>query len=165
LSPRYAAATNILLTAAYPAAATRRLGLFAAGFTTVRCRLAAVGGAFKTIPFLLFCNVPMLGAIEWRRPSALTRLPARWLLSPGLHERRLPAGSLATCLPALAGIARSPGESRPRPSGWFSQWLAPASPVNWRPARPSLIDFEGVACREALHAQPVMHCLKASTST
>ncbi len=106
----YAAATNILLdhkpNPARPLPGG--LGLFAAGFTiSAVSAFAAIGGAFMTIPFLLLCNVPMLGAIG---AAAAIGFPISiagtvGFVASGLHEGGLPAWSLGyVYLPALAGI-------------------------------------------------------------
>jgi uncharacterized protein len=85
------------------------LGMFVAGFLfSALSAFAAVGGAFMTIPFMLWCGVPMLEAIG---TASLIGLPialsgsAGFMLA-GLAAEGLPAHSLGfVYLPALAGVA------------------------------------------------------------
>lgn len=62
----YVAATNILL-GRTPSASRQvpgAIGMFIAGLVISSVSaFAAIGGAFMTIPFLMYCNVPMLQAI------------------------------------------------------------------------------------------------------
>jgi uncharacterized membrane protein YfcA len=81
-------------------------GLFGAGaFIGAVSSLMAAGGAFLTIPFLAWCNVPIRRAIG---TAAANGLPiaiagtAGYILN-GIHAERLPAWSLGyVYLPALA---------------------------------------------------------------
>lgn len=107
----YAAATNLLIDKKPPA--VRQLpglpGMFAAGFfISGFSALAAIGGAVMTIPFMLYCNVPLIQAIG---TAAIIGFPIAvsgsigFALS-GLGQADLPAWSLGyVYLPALAGIS------------------------------------------------------------
>lgn len=106
----YLAATNMLLdrkpkaTRQPPGAA----GMSVAGFLiSATSAFAAVGGAFMTVPFMLWCNVPMLQAIGTAAaigfPIALSGTIG--FIVTGLRETGLPAHTLGfVYLPALGGI-------------------------------------------------------------
>ena len=104
------AATNLLLDVR-PKPSRRPPGLAGmtlAGFTvSALSALAAVGGAFLTVPFMLWCNVPLLTAIGTAAaigfPIALSGTIG--FVAAGLRETLLPSYSLGfVYLPALAGI-------------------------------------------------------------
>lgn len=106
----YAAATNILLSR-NPSAAREPPGLagmFAVGFgISAVSAFAAVGGAFLTVPFLAYCNVPMLAAIGTAAavgfPIALAG--SIGFAAAGAGVQGLPEYSLGFIfLPALAGL-------------------------------------------------------------
>ena len=106
----YIAATHMLLERK-PKASRQPPGLagmFAAGFLiSAASAFAAVGGAFMTVPFMLWCNVPMLQAIGTAAmigfPIALSGTIG--FVATGLRETGLPPYSLGfVYLPALAGI-------------------------------------------------------------
>ncbi len=84
------------------------LGMFAAGFVMSSVSaFAAIGGAFMTIPFLMYCNVPILQAIGTAAavgfPIALAGSVG--YIATGMGVAGLPAPSLGyVYLPALAGI-------------------------------------------------------------
>jgi uncharacterized membrane protein YfcA len=68
---------------------------------------SAIGGAFMTVPFMLWCNVPLLPAIGTAAaigfPIALSGTLG--FIATGLREPALPAYSLGfVYLPAMAGI-------------------------------------------------------------
>ena len=107
----YAAAINILLDRA--AKSSRALpgpaGMFGAGFVISGvCALVAMGGAFMTVPFLLWCNVSMRQAIG---SAAFVGFPialvgAAGYLFIGWKLSELPPWSLGyVYLPALLGIS------------------------------------------------------------
>jgi uncharacterized membrane protein YfcA len=109
----YAAATSMLLDRK-PRASREPPGI--AGMTGVGflvslfSTLAAVGGAFVTVPFMLWCNVPLLQAIGTAAaigfPIALSG--AAGFVATGLRETGLPPYSLGfVFLPALGGIVVS----------------------------------------------------------
>ena len=109
----YLAATNMLLDTK-PKASRQPpglLGMFIAGFlVSSASAFAAVGGAFMTVPFMLWCNVPMLPAIGTAAvigfPIALSGT-AGFILA-GLRETGLPPHSVGfVFLPALGGIVVS----------------------------------------------------------
>jgi len=83
-------------------------GMSAAGFTiSALSAFAAVGGAFLTVPFMLWCNVPLLTAIGTASaigfPIALSGTIG--FIATGLHEAALPPWSLGfVFLPALAVV-------------------------------------------------------------
>jgi len=83
-------------------------GMFAAGFViSAASAFAAVGGAFMTVPFMLWCNVPMLQAIGTAAvigfPIALSGTIG--FVATGLREAGLPPYTVGfVYLPALAGI-------------------------------------------------------------
>jgi hypothetical protein len=71
---------------------------------------AAIGGAFLTVPFMLWCNVPLLSAIGTAAvigfPIALSGTVG--FVATGLREAGLPPYSVGfVYLPALAGIVVS----------------------------------------------------------
>jgi uncharacterized membrane protein YfcA len=83
-------------------------GMSLAGFTiSALSAFAAVGGAFMTVPFMLWCNVALLTAIGTAAaigfPIALSGTIG--FIATGLRETALPAHSLGfVYLPALAGV-------------------------------------------------------------
>jgi uncharacterized membrane protein YfcA len=83
-------------------------GMFVAGFlVSALSAFAAVGGAFMTVPFMLWCNVPILQAIGTAAvigfPIALSGTAG--FVATGLREAHLPPYSFGfVFLPALAGI-------------------------------------------------------------
>jgi len=106
----YIAATNILLgrqpkaTREPPGAA----GMFLVGFVISGVStLGALGGAFITVPFLMYCNVPMLQAIG---TAAAVGFPIGLagtvgFVATGWNAAGVPSPSLGyVYLPALAGI-------------------------------------------------------------
>jgi len=106
----YAAAVNMLIDR--KPSATRTLpglaGLFTAGAVISGVSaFAAVGGAFMSVPFMVWCNVPMLNAIG---TAAAIGVPiaaagAAGYVVTGWREAGLPAWSAGyVYLPALAGI-------------------------------------------------------------
>jgi uncharacterized membrane protein YfcA len=106
----YLAATNMLLDRK-PKASRQPPGLAgmsAAGFViSAASAFAAVGGAFMTVPFMLWCNVPMLQAIGTAAaigfPIALSGTIG--FVVTGLRETGLPPHTLGfVYLPALGGI-------------------------------------------------------------
>jgi uncharacterized membrane protein YfcA len=106
----YIAATNLLIdrkpkpTREAPGFA----GMSVFGFVvSAASAFAAIGGAFLTVPFMLWCNVPMLAAIGTAAvigfPIALSGTVG--FIATGLRETGLPAYSVGfVYLPALAGI-------------------------------------------------------------
>jgi uncharacterized membrane protein YfcA len=106
----YIAATNLLLdrnprpSRAPPGFA----GMSSFGFlVSAASAFAAVGGAFMTVPFMLWCNVPMLQAIGTAAvigfPIALSGTIG--FIATGLSETGLPPYSVGyVFLPALGGI-------------------------------------------------------------
>ena len=109
----YAAATGILIDRKPKAA--RELpgaaGMFAAGFLfSALSAFAAVGGAFLTIPFMMWCGVPMIEAIG---TASLIGLPIALsgsvgFMLAGMSTEGLPAYSVGfVYLPALAGVVAS----------------------------------------------------------
>jgi uncharacterized membrane protein YfcA len=83
-------------------------GLSIAGFAiSALSAFAAVGGAFMTVPFMLWCNVPLLTAIGTAAaigfPIALAGTVG--FIASGLRESALPPNSIGfVFLPALAGV-------------------------------------------------------------
>jgi uncharacterized membrane protein YfcA len=83
-------------------------GMTLAGFAiSALSALAAVGGAFLTVPFMLWCNVPLLTAIGTAAaigfPIAVSGTIG--FVAAGLRESLLPPYSVGfVFLPALAGI-------------------------------------------------------------
>jgi uncharacterized protein len=106
----YLAATNMLL-GSKPKATRQAPGLAGmslAGFLiSATSAFAAVGGAFMTVPFMLWCNVPMLQAIG---TAAAIGFPIAFsgtigFVATGLRETGLPPYSVGfVYLPALGGI-------------------------------------------------------------
>jgi uncharacterized membrane protein YfcA len=106
----YAAALNVFLqrkpnpSRTLPGAA----GLFAAGAAiSAVSAVAAVGGAFLTVPFMVWCNVPMLHAIGTAAAIGFPIAAAGTVgyVATGLGQASLPAWSLGyVYLPALAGV-------------------------------------------------------------
>src|SRR3989475_11014731 len=83
-------------------------GMFVFGFlVSALSAFAAIGGAFMTVPFMLWCNVPMLQAIGTAAvigfPIALSGTIG--FIATGSRETGLPPYSVGfVFLPALAGI-------------------------------------------------------------
>ena len=90
-------------------AAPGALGMFLAGFSiSATSAFAAIGGAFMTVPFMLYCNVPLLQAIGCAAaigfPIALAGTTG--FIASGLAHGGLPAWSVGyVYLPAVMGIA------------------------------------------------------------
>jgi uncharacterized membrane protein YfcA len=84
-------------------------GMFLAGFViSATSAFAAIGGAFMTVPFMLYCNVPLLQAIGCAAaigfPIALAGTTG--FIASGLGQGGLPAWSVGyVYLPAVLGIA------------------------------------------------------------
>ncbi len=106
----YGAATHMLLDRK-PKASRQPpgwVGMFVAGFlVSSLSAFAAIGGAFMTVPFMLWCNVPMLEAIGTAAvigfPIALSGTIG--FIVMGLRETGLPPYSAGfVFLPALAGV-------------------------------------------------------------
>src|SRR5260221_5250008 len=82
--------------------------MFVFGFlVSALSAFAAIGGAFMTVPFMLWCNVPMLQAIGTAAvigfPIALSGTIG--FIATGLRETGLPPYSVGfVYLPAMAGI-------------------------------------------------------------
>ena len=107
----YIASANMMLerkpapSRAVPGAA----GMFGAGFLiSAASAFAAIGGAFMTVPFMLYCNVPLLQAIGCAAaigfPIALAGTTG--FIVSGLAHGGLPPWSIGyVYLPALTGIA------------------------------------------------------------
>jgi uncharacterized membrane protein YfcA len=106
----YAAALNVLLERKPNPARSLPgpLGLFAAGAAISGISaFAAVGGAFMTVPFMVWCNVPMLHAIGTAAAIGFPIAAAGTVgyVAIGASQPGLPAWSLGyVYLPALAGI-------------------------------------------------------------
>jgi uncharacterized membrane protein YfcA len=106
----YVAATSMLLdTKPKPSRSAPGLpGTSLAGFViSALSAFAAIGGAFLSIPFMLWCNVPLLSAIGTASmigfPIALSGTVG--FVAAGLRETGLPEYSVGfVYLPALAGI-------------------------------------------------------------
>jgi len=106
----FLAATNLLLDRKpKPARQPPGLaGMFAFGFVvSAVSAFTAIGGAFMTVPFMLWCNVPMLQAIGTAAvigfPIALAGTIG--FVATGLGETGLPPYSVGfVYLPAMAGI-------------------------------------------------------------
>ena len=83
-------------------------GLFAVGAgISGLSAFAAVGGAFLTVPFMVWCNVPMLTAIGTAAAIGFPIAAAGSVgyVATGLTQQGLPAWSLGyVYLPALAGV-------------------------------------------------------------
>jgi uncharacterized membrane protein YfcA len=109
----YAAATNLLLDRKpRPSRETPGLaGMFAFGFVvSAVSALTAIGGAFMTVPFMLWCNVPMLQAIGTAAAIGFPIAAAgtAGFIVTGLRETALPPYSVGfVYLPAMAGIVVS----------------------------------------------------------
>ncbi|HKW39037.1 MAG TPA: sulfite exporter TauE/SafE family protein [Burkholderiales bacterium] len=109
----YVAATNILLDRKPKPSreAPGFAGMFAFGFAvSAVSAFTAIGGAFMTVPFMLWCNVPLLAAIGTAAmigfPIALSGTAG--FVAAGLREAGLPQYSLGfVYLPAVAGIVVS----------------------------------------------------------
>lgn len=106
----YVAATSILLDRR-PKPSRQPLGfagMFIAWFlVSALSAFAAVGGSFMTVPFMLWCNVPILSAIGTAAaigfPIALAGTIG--FVVTGLHRAGLPPYSVGfVFLPALAGV-------------------------------------------------------------
>jgi len=109
----YVAATHMLLDTK-PRASRQPpglVGMSAAGVAVSSLSaFAAIGGAFMTVPFMLWCNVPMLQAIGTAAvigfPIALSGTVG--FIATGLRETGLPPWSVGfVFLPALGGIVVS----------------------------------------------------------
>jgi len=107
----YIAATNILLgrTPSGSRQVPGFIGMFIAGLVISSVSaFAAIGGAFMTIPFLMYCNVPMLQAIG---TAALVGFPIALsgsigFIATGWSVSGLPEPHLGyVYFPALAGLA------------------------------------------------------------
>jgi len=109
----YVAATNMLLDrkpkpSRQPPGFT---GMTAFGFVvSAVSAFTAIGGAFMTVPFMLWCNVPLLSAIGTAAaigfPIALSGTAG--FIVAGLREGGLPSYSVGfVYLPAVAGIVVS----------------------------------------------------------
>jgi uncharacterized membrane protein YfcA len=106
----YVAALNMLLerkpnpSRALPGAA----GLFAVGAAISGISaFAAVGGAFLTVPFMVWCNLPLLNAIGTAAAIGFPIAAAGTVgyVATGLNQPGLPEWSLGyVYLPALAGV-------------------------------------------------------------
>ena len=83
-------------------------GLFAAGAAiSGASAFAAVGGAFLTVPFMVWCNVPMISAIGTAAAIGFPVAAAGTIgfVATGLGKAGLPPWSLGyVYLPALAGV-------------------------------------------------------------
>ena len=109
----YIAATNMLLDRKpKPSRQPPGLaGMFVFGFlVSAVSAFTAIGGAFMTVPFMLWCNVPLLQAIGTAAaigfPIALSGTAG--FIATGLREAGLPPYSVGfVYLPALAGIVVS----------------------------------------------------------
>lgn len=106
----YIAATSMLIDT-QPKPSRRApgfLGTSLAGFAiSALSAFAAIGGAFLSIPFMLWCNVPLLSAIGTAAmigfPIALSGTVG--FVATGLRQTGLPAYSVGfVYLPALAGV-------------------------------------------------------------
>ncbi|MEI6302321.1 MAG: sulfite exporter TauE/SafE family protein [Betaproteobacteria bacterium] len=86
-------------------------GMFAAGFgISAASAFAAIGGAFVTVPFLVWCNVPLLQAIGTAAAVGFPIAVAGSIgfVAAGLMQNGLPEWSVGYIyLPAFAGIAVS----------------------------------------------------------
>jgi len=85
------------------------VGMFIAGFLiSAASAFAAIGGAFMTVPFMMYCNVPLIQAIGCAAaigfPIALAGTAG--FVASGLAHGGLPEWSVGyVYLPAVAGIA------------------------------------------------------------
>lgn len=106
----YAASVNLLLDRKPNPSRTPPgpIGLFAVGATiSAVSAFAAVGGAFMAVPFMVWCNVPMLQAIGTAAAIGFPIAAAGSVgyIASGLIEGGLPEWSLGyVYLPALAGV-------------------------------------------------------------
>jgi len=97
-------------------------GMFAAGFLiSAASAFAAIGGAFMTVPFMMYCNVPLIQAIGCAAaigfPIALAGTVG--FVASGLAQGGLPPWSFGyVYLPALAGIALTSVVSAPAGRRW-----------------------------------------------
>ena len=106
----YIAATNLLLDRKPKASREPPgfAGMFVFGLVvSALSAFTAIGGAFMTVPFMLWCNVPMLQAIGTAAvigfPIALSGTIG--FVATGLRESGLPPYSIGyVFLPALGGI-------------------------------------------------------------
>jgi len=106
----YIAATNLLIDRKPKPSreAPGFAGMSVFGFVvSAASAFAAIGGAFLTVPFMLWCNVPMLQAIGTAAvigfPIALSGTVG--FIATGLRETGLPPYTVGfVYLPALAGI-------------------------------------------------------------
>lgn len=106
----YIAATNLLIDRKPKPSreAPGFVGMSVFGFVvSAASAFAAIGGAFLTVPFMLWCNVPMLPAIGTAAvigfPIALSGTVG--FIATGLRETGLPPYTVGfVYLPALAGI-------------------------------------------------------------
>ncbi|HKW38062.1 MAG TPA: sulfite exporter TauE/SafE family protein [Burkholderiales bacterium] len=106
----YIAATNLLIDRKPKPSreAPGFVGMSVFGFVvSAASAFAAIGGAFLTVPFMLWCNVPMLPAIGTAAvigfPIALSGTIG--FIATGLRETGLPPYTVGfVYLPALAGI-------------------------------------------------------------
>jgi uncharacterized membrane protein YfcA len=106
----YIAATNLLIDRKPKPSreAPGFAGMSVFGFVvSAASAFAAIGGAFLTVPFMLWCNVPMLPAIGTAAvigfPIALSGTVG--FIATGLRETGLPPYTVGfVYLPALAGI-------------------------------------------------------------
>ena len=106
----YVAATNLLLDRKPKASREPPgfVGMFVFGFlVSALSAFTAIGGAFMTVPFMLWCNVPLLQAIGTAAvigfPIALSGTIG--FVATGLRETGLPPHSVGyVFLPALGGI-------------------------------------------------------------
>jgi uncharacterized protein len=128
----YAAATSMLIDRKPRAA--RELpgapGMFAAGFLfSALSAFAAVGGAFMTIPFMMWCGVPLIQAIG---TASLIGLPIALsgsvgFMIAGFGAEGLPAWSVGfVYLPALAGVVAAGVFSAP-----LGAAVAHRTPTRW----------------------------------
>jgi uncharacterized protein len=128
----YAAATSMLIDRKPRAA--RELpgapGMFVAGFLfSALSAFAAVGGAFMTIPFMMWCGVPLIQAIGTASliglPIALSGSVGFMLAGFGAEE--LPRWSIGfVYLPALAGVVAAGVFSAP-----LGAAVAHRTPTRW----------------------------------
>ena len=106
----YGAATNMLLDRrpAPSREAPGLLGMSAFGFVvSAVSAFTAIGGAFMTVPFMLWCNVPMLQAIGTAAAIGFPIAAAgtAGFVITGMKEASLPPYSVGfVYLPAMAGI-------------------------------------------------------------
>src|SRR4051812_15865654 len=120
-------------------------GMFVAGFLfSALSAFAAVGGAFMTIPFMLWCGVPLLEAIG---TASLIGLPIALsgsvgFVLAGVGAEALPRWSLGfVYLPALAGVVAAGVVSAP-----LGAAVAHRTPTRWL-KRTFAVLFYAVATR------------------